>query len=1308
MNKRAVSQILASILILVLAIIAIYFLWAAASDLIDKQLEASKTRNKLTSVNFGIEKVRDFGDFMNITLANLEKKLSLANETTETIEVITPLSTDAISVIDVSGSMESCNIPQEAVESYQIWNKDSGEVYCGERLAFDYSKSQSLESQINQYCYPQKIDLAIKAQKEFITKAFEESDKTKIGIVEYSSPNTVKNLEQSDLTTSLYIGSEFECYEKNIFEKGYDDSAWENASSNYRIYHQADCDNCRTFFRREFFIDAETYNEIDYLVIYKLTEDSHKCFINSKEVPESDPNLDNPEKVPKKYLKEGENIIVCSVQKNTGGYHRFFLELITNKGFLVPLDHPIKKISDSTTDDMVLHYSFGEYNNTIKDDSSKKNNGEIVGNGVQWHELDKSMFFEGDSYINAGNSNSLQLDDDLTIEFWINPRFIGVKDENIIQKNRKGEFSIETYNGRLYFYNGNSGSLASFIALDAGTIKNNQWQHIVITRDKSTRELKSYYNGKLNKTITYSSWANPIEKTTSEVYIGAGDKMGTAYGAGFRGRLDEIAIYDKILTDEEIKNHYENTNPGLKNWKKKTFLECGATTNPKYVKARKGVQTNFTLIATIRNTGPKIDIPFDLTFYEDSTSGPVIKTITINELGALDTKEIIFNWHTMLNDDKTIYAKVDSGETIPETSDTNNEAFITINNYDFNEKDLVITDIDISPHTICSGLGATDYEITATVKNTGIYDITNDFDVSFYNNSKGNLIKKITIIGGINKGLTKEAKFTWENIDLNSDTIIESFADSENVIAEGNETNNNNTAGITKRLPDMYSHSLTFSEQLCEANKDITITATSNNYIYTCPLENDIEHILTMTKGNLSDFDILKAPFGPIPPQSNRHFPTTRTFNFITPEIGEVVEFYTYIDPYNNQPESNENNNNRTYGGEDRYIVGPNLPMTTIYRPDFFVEGVEVFEIEKGVPTDLTVRHYISIKKCAPITFNMSVYKGSFSPENYLGSTEYTINNAYTNNYPEVTLENFVLNEDTDICVVADPNNEIKEYNEDDNIECIELKVKEPTPTSIFPNIFKIKLKPWFLEILGLRDSACTYGTDTNIASNSIISTFPIKNKDHKDSLLAFIDETKTWWDTCTCCGINKSIEMLESSSADNKIIILMSDGAATQGCYSSDPKADAIEAAKKAYEEHKIIVHTVCFGEDCDTITMKEIADKGNGTYFEATDATSLNEAYETINKDISTAVKKEYKPKYDIDHLRFIFYNETDYFIYETSNLPGPLETNTLSIPPKESPKYPLNASIKNVDKIEIYAVMIDSYENEYTSAILDTYEF
>ena len=206
----------------------------------------------------------------------------------------------------------------------------------------------------------------------------------------------------------------------------------------------------------------------------------------------------------------------------------------------------------------------------------------------------RAAYFDGtNDYIEVTNRAILQANGNLTLSFWIKGSNLGSKRVNPLDKSYGGEFAltIET-NRSLTYYHGTaraSGKYMSWAALPSGSLTNGAWEHVVITRDVSTRALKSYINGVLKNSTTYTYSTNTIPtKSTYAV------RMGVGYtGLGLGGVLDEVKICTNAWTTGDVMNEYR-VGIGSKS------LQAARIGNSDNVMVYSGVYTNFTFSTDIR------------------------------------------------------------------------------------------------------------------------------------------------------------------------------------------------------------------------------------------------------------------------------------------------------------------------------------------------------------------------------------------------------------------------------------------------------------------------------------------------------------------------------------------------------------------------------------------------------------------------------------------------------------------------------------------------------------------------------------
>jgi hypothetical protein len=218
---------------------------------------------------------------------------------------------------------------------------------------------------------------------------------------------------------------------------------------------------------------------------------------------------------------------------------------------------------------LVGYWPFDEGSGTIARDYSGNGNDGTLCNGstcgVQgptWTtgKVGGALSFDGipdntdGDWVNAGPSPSTKLDGTVSIVAWAYPYTPSGNWSYVL---RRGFFVDEAYGIRLVsnalsieYHNGTT--FVSF-STDPGTLPYNTWVHIAVVRNLSNRTIRFYINGSLSKTVSYSD--NPA---TNSNQLGLGGHVGSAVQK-FKGILDEIRIYNRALSDSEIKVLYEAT-----------------------------------------------------------------------------------------------------------------------------------------------------------------------------------------------------------------------------------------------------------------------------------------------------------------------------------------------------------------------------------------------------------------------------------------------------------------------------------------------------------------------------------------------------------------------------------------------------------------------------------------------------------------------------------------------------------------------------------------------------------------------------
>ena len=100
------------------------------------------------------------------------------------------------------------------------------------------------------------------------------------------------------------------------------------------------------------------------------------------------------------------------------------------------------------------------------------------------------------------------------------------------------------------FWTGNGTSWNEMTSNQAVEI--GEWVHLVGTYDADTGTKNFYIDGVLAASI---SGLNFAANTVDPLHVGAGDDLGSSFF--FQGAIDEVAIYDYVLSSLDITEHYQ-------------------------------------------------------------------------------------------------------------------------------------------------------------------------------------------------------------------------------------------------------------------------------------------------------------------------------------------------------------------------------------------------------------------------------------------------------------------------------------------------------------------------------------------------------------------------------------------------------------------------------------------------------------------------------------------------------------------------------------------------------------------------------
>lgn len=185
------------------------------------------------------------------------------------------------------------------------------------------------------------------------------------------------------------------------------------------------------------------------------------------------------------------------------------------------------------------------------------------GAGFAIGKVGQSFKLDGvNDYISIPDSPANSVSTAVTIEGWINPTAAPSVLGSILTKystptgNLSYALSLKPDQTLQFAVYGNGSGTIVYGAFSTPTIPLNQYTHVAATFDATTQTMKLFLDGvEVPKTLTATDNVNPIFDGTSEVRIGSLDSFaGGSINQLFEGEIDEISLYNTVLSATEIKS----------------------------------------------------------------------------------------------------------------------------------------------------------------------------------------------------------------------------------------------------------------------------------------------------------------------------------------------------------------------------------------------------------------------------------------------------------------------------------------------------------------------------------------------------------------------------------------------------------------------------------------------------------------------------------------------------------------------------------------------------------------------------------
>ncbi|MGC8742650.1 MAG: LamG-like jellyroll fold domain-containing protein [Verrucomicrobiia bacterium] len=215
----------------------------------------------------------------------------------------------------------------------------------------------------------------------------------------------------------------------------------------------------------------------------------------------------------------------------------------------------IVKTFTNITSGLVAYWTFDETEGNVFHDSSGNGHDAVLQNGVAVANtqgvVGGAYNFDGiDDFAIVPHADDLNMYDQLSISFWVNPRTISVVGglSRIVKKDVNYDISLEDSRDSLRFYGLNK----AIYDAPANVVVTNEWQHFALVLNNGFMQF--YKNGR--------PIGNPVPAqlgpaSVSELIIA---NYGTDLSINrlLNGYLDELAIWQRPLTATEIDHIYQN------------------------------------------------------------------------------------------------------------------------------------------------------------------------------------------------------------------------------------------------------------------------------------------------------------------------------------------------------------------------------------------------------------------------------------------------------------------------------------------------------------------------------------------------------------------------------------------------------------------------------------------------------------------------------------------------------------------------------------------------------------------------------
>lgn len=268
-------------------------------------------------------------------------------------------------------------------------------------------------------------------------------------------------------------------------------------------------------------------------------------------------------------------------------------------------------------------WTFEEGAGDIARDRSDNNHNGTLKNGPVWvgDGIGSAIQLDGKAaHIDCGNSPMLDITEKISLEAWVYPAEWPIGEPLIVGKGTDA-YALTCYSdGRVYLYISGGGNKCY------AAVPLRKWTHVVGTYDGQKMQLfvdgeMEGYQTLIGEGAQPNRHPVPIRSSGENVLIG---RMGNSY---FPGKLDEVRIYRKVLSEKEIKARFRADQERLKQAATapiatlkgiaRKVAELGTNRAPLIVTAAEVVESDLTI-------PPNIGLKFEMGGFLQVSEGAVL------------------------------------------------------------------------------------------------------------------------------------------------------------------------------------------------------------------------------------------------------------------------------------------------------------------------------------------------------------------------------------------------------------------------------------------------------------------------------------------------------------------------------------------------------------------------------------------------------------------------------------------------------------------------------------------------------------